>query len=152
MAYGDVLIQVIVPEKPTGATETQAEYSNKVSKACAAHFTTNGINPARFQWTGRYDIPEPATDALSFVETLLASTNITTSDYTFALSSPTASTTYCVSNGYWDCYSGVSVTPTNSSAPNAFLITVNLANGLTVDVPVSFVVRWRQKFPDGATT
>lgn len=149
MAYGDVLVQVAVPEKPSGASETHHEYVDKVSKACSVHFIAKGINPARFQWAGRYDIPEAETDAPTFVESLLASTNINTGDFTFALANPTASTTYCVSNGYWDCYTGVIVTPTSSSTPNAFLVTVNLLNSITVDVPVSFVVRWRQKFPNG---
>lgn len=146
MALGDVIIEVEVPPRPAGTQETYQQYIEKVKKAASVHFQDKGIEPARYAWTGRYDIPEDPAEAAATVREFLEQSTINLDDYTFALGQTGGNTLYCISNGYMECYSAVIATP-DTSAPNDFEIAVSLLGGLSVQVPYHFVLRWRQSFP-----
>lgn len=146
MALGDVIIELKVPPMPAGAQETHKQYVDKVKKTASVHFQGNGIEPPRYAWIGRYDIPEDPAEVPALVEEFLADSTINLGDYTFSLGETGGDTLYCVSSGFMECYSSVIATP-DTSAPNDFEFTVNLSGGESVDVPFHFVVRWRQSFP-----
>ena len=148
MAYGDVEIRLSVPPKPAGATESDAKYIEKVKLALDADLTAKDILPGSAAWSDRTDIPESPLSAPAFVETLLSSSTITLSDYTFVGDDPaTADTVYCQFGQILACYTLVNAVPKNPANPNEFCVTVGLDNGLSVDVCMSFMVSWKQPFP-----
>ncbi|MEZ6235626.1 MAG: hypothetical protein R3B68_15680 [Phycisphaerales bacterium] len=149
MAFGDLLIQLRVPAKPGGTTETHAEYMEAVRTAAAAHLTSSGFEPARFAWLSRSDVPEDPADAASFAATRVGDTSINPSAYAFALES--AASFLCVVNGEVKTYTAVLVSPGPSDpTPNAFEFDVTLSGPTTVTVQMVLVVRTMQPFSSGA--
>lgn len=150
MPFGDVQIQLRVPEQPSQSTMTGAEYIKAVTAAVDTRFDALKINAVRGNWVKRDDIPSSDSDAPSFVKGLLDDSNLDTSLYTFALSTAGQVNpiyVYCLGNSQLECYATVEVTPTSPGTTNELIIEVTLDQGLTVDVEIRFVMRPILTFP-----
>ncbi len=146
MAFGDFLIRLKVPPQPQGSTETAAEYLQKVKDAVDARLDATGINPARFAWIHRSDLPTDRSAAPAYVQTRLGDTSVDTGDYNFTLDSSEA--VYCIVNGELRLYAAVSITPDDQhTGQNDFLVDVALNNNLEVQVPILLVVMSTETFP-----
>lgn len=150
MPFGDVQIQIRVPEQPSQSNLTGAEYIKAVTAAVDTRFDSLKINAVRGNWVKRDDIPGSDSDAPQFVKDLLEDSDLDTSLYTFELA--TAGQVdpiyvYCLGNSQLECYATVKVTPTSSGTTNDLIIEVTLDQGLTVDVEIRFVMRPILEFP-----
>ncbi len=149
MAVGDVIIEIVVPQQPSASTESASEYIQQVKQQVDAFTIANGISPERFEWTNRYDIPEAVASTPVFLEGLLADSSIDLSTYTIVhIPLDSGAIAYCYSENLIYCYGTFMLVP-RSGPPtdNALVVTVNLESGPSVDVPMTFIVRWQQPFP-----
>ena len=148
MAVGNIVLEWVVPELPTGATETKAEYFTKVREVVAAYFTTMGLDTARLAWVRRYDIPESESTTVAYLEGLIAGTNIDlTTSRIEQLIPPNNSTLYCVLGDIVDCYSTYRVVSRTVPNDPTLVATVTLNGGLSAEVEIRFVVTFGQEFP-----
>lgn len=150
MPFGDVQIQIRVPEQPSQSNWTHGEYIKAVTAAVNSRFETLKINDVRGDWVKRDDIPSDDSAAPGFVKALLDPTNLDTSQYTFALGTAGQEDpiyVYCLGNKQLECYATVTVTPASSGTTSELNIEVTLDQSLTVEVEVRFVVRPIFEFP-----
>ena len=150
MAFGDILVQLIVPEKPSGSALSESAYIDAVTAAVDTYLTTLGIKDAIPSWANRTDLPDSEFDAPDFVEDRLADAGVDTSLYAFSLANRNTSdpaTLYCLIGEILRCYGTVKVAPKVSTTPNEFAVTVSIDNGLSVSVVLNFVVRPILTFP-----
>lgn len=146
MAFGDLLVQLKVPEKPQGASETDAVYREKVKQAASAYFVTTGITPARYSWLGRSDVPDDQSAVGGFAAGRIAETEIDPDQYTFAPATTTLF--FCIVNGEVRYCTTIIPDPiSDDPADNEFKFNVALDNNLTVSVEIRLVVRSLDTFP-----
>ena len=72
MANGDLLIQLLVPEKPSGSQLTDAEYTDAVKNAVSDHLKEIGLNTAMPSWKNRTDLPAAESGMPAYVDQRLA--------------------------------------------------------------------------------
>lgn len=150
MAFGDMLVQLRVPEKPAASQLTDQAYIDTVTAAVDTHLTTIGIKDDIPSWANRIDLPDSDAGAIAFVDARLTEAGINTSLYAFTLSDktdPEPIVIYCLLNNLLRCYAEVTVVPKISSTPNGFSVTVPIDQGLNVVVEIRFVVRPLLTFP-----
>jgi hypothetical protein len=150
MAFGDMLVQLRVPEKPAGSSMTDAAYIDAVTAAVDTHLINTGIKAALPSWDNRTDLPGDESGAPGFVSDRLQDAGVDVSLYGFTLFNKGSSgpqTLYCLSGEVLRCYGTVKVTPKLGSTPNAFTVDVAIDSGLSVTVIINFVVRPLLTFP-----
>lgn len=150
MAFGDMLVQIRVPEKPAGSSMSDAAYTNAVTAAIDAHLTTIGISAAVPTWDSRSDLPNDDSGSVTFVSDRLGDAGIDVSKYDLTLldkSGANPETIYCLTGSVLRCYGTVKLAPKPPSTVNLFEVTVSIDNGLSVTVPLHFVVRPLLTFP-----
>ena len=150
MAFGDMLTQLRVPEKPATSSMTDQAYIDAVTAGVDAHLITTGIKAAMPDWANRTDLPDSEAGAIGFVDARLSAAGVNTSLYAYSLlnkADPVPVTVYCVDSGIMRCYGTVRVVPKLSTTPNIFQVDVSIDNGLSVAVVMNFVVRPLLTFP-----
>ena len=150
MAFGDMLVQLRVPEKPAASSMSDAAYVDAVTAGVDTHLINTGIKAAMPEWANRTDLPDTEDGAIGFVNARLTAAGGDTSLYSFSLrnkSDPVPVTVYCLMGNLLRCYGTVSVKPKLSTTPNSFAVDVSIDNGLSVSVVLNFVVRPLLTFP-----
>lgn len=150
MAYGDMLVQLGVPEKPSASQLTDNAYIDTVTAAVDAHLTAIGLKDDIPSWANRTDLPDTDSGAPAYVNARLSAAGFNTDLYTFSLSNkndPVPVVIYCLLNDQLRCYGTVSVKPKLGSTPDGFNLHVAIDQGLTVVVTIRFVVRPLLSFP-----
>lgn len=150
MAFGDILVQLRVPEKPAGSSMTDAAYTDAVTAAVDKYLINTGIKAAIPSWDNRTDLPSDESGAPGYISDRLADAGVNVDLYAFTLhnkANQNPQTLYCLSGEVLRCYGTVKVTPKLGTTPNQFSVDVAIDNGLSVTVIINFVVRPLLTFP-----
>jgi len=147
MAAGSVVLEALVPPRPTSAVETDFEYNKKIKETIDIYYTSNSLQPARFGWTDRYDIPETESATTSFIEGLLSPTSINlNTDRVDPVPTPGGGARYCIEGDRMTCYKLYQVVSRTAPHDPTMIVSLTLTGGEVVDIEIAFMATWNQPF------